>query len=62
MVEASQNPAQDLSDAYDVLQKAMVDDDYAKVDECATKILALDPSEKTDGAKYAKLVSMIKQR
>lgn len=62
MVEATENPAQTLSDAYDVLQKAMAEDDYAKVDESATQILALDASEKTDGAKHAKLVSMVKQR
>ena len=62
MVETNQDPARVLSDAYEALLKAVSEEDYAQVDESVIQILALDSSERTDGAKHAKLVSLIKRR
>ena len=62
MVEANQDQAQALSDAYNNLRQATEDDDHAKVLSNADIILAIDGSEKTLGARKAKLNSLIKKR
>ena len=40
----------------------MQDDDHAQVDKLTSQILAIDDSEKTQGARRAKLISLIKKR
>ena len=62
MVEANKDQAQELSDAYTALCKAVAEDDHAKVAESTTAILQVDTGEKTDGAKRAYLTSLIKRR
>ena len=62
MVEANQDQAQALSNAYTDLRQATTDDDHAKVLASADIILAIDDSERTHGARKAKLTSLIKKR
>ena len=62
MVEAQGNSAQALSDAYVGLQQAVADENHTKIDEHASQILEIDASEKTNGARRAKLTSLIKKR
>ena len=62
MVEAAPDQAQTLSDAYEGLQKALAEENLDKVNEFATQILEIDSSDKTNGAKRAKLTCLIKKR
>ena len=62
MVEATQGPAQTLSNAYKDLRQAIEDNDHANADASASTILEIDGSDKTLGARRAKLISMIKRR
>ena len=63
MVEASPaDKAQTLSTAYGALSTALADGDHATVTESTSTILECEDSEKTDGARRAKLVSLIKRR
>ena len=62
MVEANQDQAQALSKAYSELKQAMADDEHAKVDECTAQILEIDDSERTIGARRARIISLIKRR
>ena len=62
MVESVQNQAQAISDAYGQLKQATAEDDHVKVAQLTSQILAIDDSEKTLGARRARLISLIKQR
>ena len=51
-----------MSDAYNQLTKAINDEDHTVIETSASQVLALEDNEKTNGARKAKLVSLIKKR